>query len=71
DLILMEWELPSHPVEAVLAALQMQDLCARLVVIGRDPQAKEAALAAGADAFLSEEEPAARFLEALRGLVRD
>jgi DNA-binding NarL/FixJ family response regulator len=70
DLILMDWELPGHPVEAALAALQLQGLEARLVVIGREPQAREAALAAGADAFLNAEEPASRFLQALKGLTR-
>lgn len=70
DLILVEWELPGHPVEALLPALHVQGHGARLVVIAREPQAREAALAAGADAFLSKAEPPAQFLETLRAIVR-
>jgi DNA-binding NarL/FixJ family response regulator len=70
DLILVEWELPGHPVEALLTALHVQGQRARLVVIAREPQAREAALEAGADAFLSKAEPPAQFLEELRALLR-
>mgnify|MGYP001060507314 FL=1 len=70
DLILVEWELPGHPVEALLPALHVQGHHARLVVIAREPQAREAALAAGADAFLSKADPPAQFLEELRALLR-
>jgi DNA-binding NarL/FixJ family response regulator len=70
DLILLEWELPGHPVEALLPALHVQGHGARLVVIAREPQARAAALAAGADAFLSKADPPAQFLEELRALLR-
>jgi DNA-binding NarL/FixJ family response regulator len=70
DVILIEWELPGHPVEALLRALQVRGRPARLVVIAREPQARDAALAAGADAFLTEAEAPAQFLKELRALLR-
>jgi len=70
DVILVEWELPGHPVEALLPALHVQGHGARLVVIAQEPQAREAALAAGADAFLSKADPPSQFLEELRALLR-
>jgi DNA-binding NarL/FixJ family response regulator len=66
DLILLEWELPGSPLEALLAARHSLDFRARIVVLGRGPEAMEVALAAGADAFLSKAEDPDRFLAALR-----
>ena len=62
DLILLDWELPGLPGGALLQLLH--DFCPRLQVIalsGR-PEARQAALDAGADAFASKGEPPERLL---------
>lgn len=58
DLVLLDWELPTHPSHSNLIAA-LRALCPRLRVIalsGR-PEARHAALAAGADAFVSKGDP--------------
>jgi DNA-binding NarL/FixJ family response regulator len=65
DLILLDWELPGLPSVALLPLLH--DFCPRLQVIalsGR-PEARQAALNAGADAFASKGDPPERLLAAL------
>jgi DNA-binding NarL/FixJ family response regulator len=62
DLILLDWELPRLPGVALLPLLH--DFCPRLQVIalsGR-PEARQAALDAGADAFASKGDPPERLL---------
>jgi len=68
DLVLLDWELPGlqddNPVLPTLRAL-----CPRLSVIalsGR-PDARRAALAAGADAFVSKGDPPERLMAAVNG----
>jgi DNA-binding NarL/FixJ family response regulator len=70
DLILLEWELPGRPLEALLAARLSLDLRARIIVLGRRPETKEDALAAGADGFLSKADAPAQFLTALRQVLK-
>ncbi len=68
DLVLLDWELPGRqPSADLLAALRTQ--CPHLVVIalsGR-PEARAAALAAGADAFVSKGDPPEALLAAIDG----
>jgi DNA-binding NarL/FixJ family response regulator len=62
DLMLSDWELPGLRTHAHLSALRT--LCPRLKVIalsGR-PEARQAALTAGADAFVSKGDPPERLL---------
>ena len=66
DLILLDWELPGLPGVALLP--QLHDCCPRLRVIalsGR-PEARQAALNAGADAFASKGDPPERFLAVVK-----
>ena len=65
DLVLLDWELPGLAPDSALHALRA--LCPRLKIIalsGR-PQARQAALDAGADAFVSKIDPPERLLAAL------
>ena len=68
DLVLLDWELPGLQVASpVLPTLRT--LCPRLSVIalsGR-PDARRAALAAGADAFVSKGDPPERLMAAVNG----
>ena len=52
DLIFLEWELPGLAPCAILAALSALELHGKVIVIGQRPECQQAALAAGADAFL-------------------
>ena len=67
DLILLGWELPGLAAAGSLLALR--GICPRLLVIalsGR-PGARRAALAAGADDFVSKTDPPERLLAAIDG----
>jgi DNA-binding NarL/FixJ family response regulator len=67
DLVLLGWELPG------LASLDsisvLRGCCPGLYVIALSgkPEARQAALAAGADAFVSKTDPAGRLLAAIAG----
>jgi DNA-binding NarL/FixJ family response regulator len=65
DLILLGWELPGRAALDLLPALRK--ICPNVTVIalsGR-PEARRAALAAGADAFVSKGDPPERLLAAI------
>lgn len=65
DLVLLGWELPGLAAAGSLSALRR--ICPGLYVIvlsGR-PEARRAALAAGANAFVSKGDPPERLLEAI------
>jgi DNA-binding NarL/FixJ family response regulator len=65
DLVLLDWELPGPPAADLLPALRFR--CHRTIVIalsGR-PEARQEALDAGVDAFVSKGEPPDRLLAAL------
>ena len=65
DIVLLDWELPGLPRHDVLSVLHAR--CPRLKVIalsGR-PEARQAALDAGADAFVSKGDPPEQLLAAV------
>jgi DNA-binding NarL/FixJ family response regulator len=70
DLILLKWELPGQPVSAMLGALNEHAAQARIVVLSGCPEVERAALAAGADGFMSKTDAPDQFLAELRALVR-
>ena len=65
DLVLLDWELPGLRTDDRLSVLRA--LCPQLKVIALSgqPEARRAALSAGADAFVSKGEPPERLLAAL------
>jgi DNA-binding NarL/FixJ family response regulator len=66
DVILVEWELPGAngiPVAAVLKAAGSRPA---VIATSARPEARRAALAAGADAFVSKLDPPERVLAAMR-----
>lgn len=65
DLVLLDWELPGLRTDDWLSTLRT--LCPRLKVIALSgqPEARRAALAAGADAFVSKGDPPERLLAAV------
>ena len=65
DLILLDWELPGLPARELLSALR--DMCEGVIIIALSghPEARSAALAAGARAFISKGDPPDRVLAVL------
>ena len=65
DLLLLDWELPGLPATELLPILR--DMCEDLMVIALSghPEARQVALAAGANAFISKGDPPERVLDAL------
>jgi len=69
DLVLLDWELPGLDAHELFSG--MHGTCSDLVVIalsGR-PEARQAALDAGASAFVSKGDPPERLLAAIRSAV--
>ncbi|MFC2046590.1 response regulator transcription factor [Chloroflexota bacterium] len=66
DLILLEWELPGLPADGLLPALRSINIGFRIIVLSRDPELEQAALAAGADVFISKADGPDQLMGALR-----
>lgn len=66
DLVLLDWELPGCDAEELLGAIR--GTCSRVKVVAMSgrPHAREEAVAAGADAFVSKGDPPECLLEAVR-----
>jgi DNA-binding NarL/FixJ family response regulator len=69
DVVLLDWELPGLSDPAALRSLHLAQPQARIIVLSSLPEVSDAALAAGADAFVSKVEPPEQLLAALRALV--
>ena len=69
--VLLDWELPGLHASDILAKLQSR--CPRIKVIALSSrfEARQAALAAGVDAFVSKAEPPEMILSALSLLISD
>jgi DNA-binding NarL/FixJ family response regulator len=68
DLILLDWELPGRPAEEILDALHRQGGSCKIVVVSQRQECQEAALQAGADAFLCKTAQPGQVLRVLREL---
>jgi len=71
DLIILEWELPNQSSEGLLALLGALNHRCQVIVLSRRPEARQAALDAGAGAFISKADAPEQLLAALRRLGRD
>jgi len=69
DLILLDWDLMEDPKTGALAALRRIDAQSSIIVVSEQPNLRQAALAAGANAYLCKCDPPDQFLAALRGLL--
>jgi DNA-binding NarL/FixJ family response regulator len=65
DLLLMSWGLPGRQSADLLAALRRACEDLHVIVLSGRPEARQAVLDAGADAFVSKVEPPERLLAAI------
>ena len=65
DLVLLDWELPGASAEELLAAIHGSCTHAQVIAMSGIPEARQAALNAGADGFVSKGDPPERLLEAM------
>ena len=68
DLILLDWELPGLAEVGGTANLRRCCPGVKVIALSGRLDRRQAALAAGADRFLSKTEPPERLLEAIRGI---
>jgi DNA-binding NarL/FixJ family response regulator len=68
DIILIDWELPGWSAADLFETLRGLDRQPGVIVLGTRPESARAALAAGADAFVSKSDPPKRLLTAIRAL---
>ena len=65
DLVLLDWELPGQNSVAMLHALRALRPRLRVIALSGRPEARQAALDAGADGFVSKGDPPERLLAAV------
>lgn len=66
DLILIDWELSNMRVSDVIPVLRHLHPGLRIIAMSGRPEASEAAVSAGVDAFVSKGENSERLLEAIK-----
>lgn len=69
DLVLLDWELPGLKSEALLPALRACCPEAKLIGLSGQPEARQKALRAGVDAFVSKGDPPEKVMVAVRKLM--
>ena len=65
DLVLLDWELPGLPAAALLPLVHDHCPDLRVIALSSRPEARQAALDTGADAFVSKGDPPERLLVAM------
>jgi DNA-binding NarL/FixJ family response regulator len=68
DVILLDWELPGNSITALVETIRKSRTPCKVIVLARRPEARQAALTVGADAFVSKTDPADSLLETLHQL---
>jgi DNA-binding NarL/FixJ family response regulator len=69
DLLLLDWELPGGVGMALVARLRAMVPMMRIIVLSSRPEVRPAALAAGADAFVSKGDPPDSLLAAIQAVL--
>ena len=70
DLVLLDWELPAQGGAAVLVGLRAAHPGLAVIALSSRPEARQAALEAGADAFVSKGEPPERLVSSVNNCHR-
>ena len=68
DLVLLDWELPGPKATDFLQALQCLGYPLKVVAFSSRAEVRQAVLAAGADAFVSKDEPVEELLRTVRAV---
>jgi DNA-binding NarL/FixJ family response regulator len=68
DIIVLEWGLPGMSADGLFDALGEPDRRPKVIALGANQEALRAALACGADAFVSKGEPPKRLLTTVQAL---
>jgi DNA-binding NarL/FixJ family response regulator len=68
DVLLLDWELPGRAAAELLLALRKLAPPLKVVALSGRPEARQAALQAGVDGFVSKGDPPARLLTILRAI---
>ena len=69
DLVLLDWELPGLLPEQLLRLLWYERPSLKIIAMSSRPEAEQAALTAGAHAFLSKSEPPDQVLAIIQSLL--
>ena len=69
DIILLDWELPGRSTDNLLEALRVDGRQPWVIILGTQSESAAAALASGADAFVSKGDPPKRLLAAICALT--
>ncbi len=70
DLVLLDWELPGQDSSATLAQLRAVRSGLRAIALSGRPEARETAMAAGADGFVSKGDPPERLVAELYAVAK-
>lgn len=70
DVVLLDWELPGLPAVALLRQMRSHWPGLRVIALSGVPQARQAALAAGAHAFVSKGDPPEVLVRAVHACKR-
>ena len=65
-LVLFDWDLPGHPPASLLAEAKSLNPIIQVIVLGKDPDLTQVAMASGADAFFVKGDPPRPLLTAIR-----
>jgi DNA-binding NarL/FixJ family response regulator len=68
NLLILDWELPGQSAADLLAALSTRDGRFQIIVLGNSRELQPDVLAAGADCYVSKNEPPRRLLAAIRAM---
>ncbi len=68
-LVLLDWDLPGRPAPALLSGRRPLAAHVKLIVMGRRPEARQPALASGADDFVYKGDPPETLLAACRRML--
>ncbi len=71
DLVLLDWELPGESSLETLSNLRTMRPAPRVIALSGRSEARQAALRAGVDAFVSKSDPPERLLAAIRDGLQD
>jgi len=70
DLIILDWELPGRPIHERVSVLQTLVPHLKVIAFSARPESKQTALAEGAEAFISKNEPPLLILDKIRKICQ-